>query len=182
MDEPTQFLLRLDREFPEIVGITHAFEARLAIDRWWRGVDPRPPLKWVGVRELEKYKPLGEKMNEPKAYRRRPQPPVAALQWTGSNAEDLVRFAGNQFAGFSNSLPMINTPNGPLPMEVGDWAVRRADAADDIYPIKKEIFNEMYEEVQDQSSDLAPSPRTTDARTDTPPLENQTASTPQSEG
>lgn len=89
-------------------------------------------------------------------YRKKPVE-IEAIQWTGSNEEELAAWAGD-CATFTNytykkafmdytpgndRLIIINTLEGKMIGHIGDWIIKGVHG--EFYPCHKEIFDETYE-------------------------------------
>lgn len=74
---------------------------------------------------------------------------VVAVQWTGSNLEQLRAFAepalSVQTDPFGGRWLSLRTPSGPAAVEVGDWIAQNPTDPLDFYPIKPEPFGKLYE-------------------------------------
>ena len=69
---------------------------------------------------------------------------VEAIQWTGRNASEVIEFAGGR-AQQCNHLLVIETLEGGMAAEPGDWVIR--GVAGECYPCKPRIFAQTYEPV-----------------------------------
>lgn len=103
----------------------------------------------------------GKQSGEPKMLFQRKPTVVEAMQFTYENKNTVFRWAsqlqGNVTAGWTGeehkSEPrlLIPTREGIMACDLGDWVVREShpckDSSRNIYPIKDEIFRELYEAV-----------------------------------
>ena len=77
---------------------------------------------------------------------------IEAVQWDGSNAAEINDFAKDivTFVYFSNNTIssdiLINTLEGQMRWLNGDWVIKGVRG--EFYPVKKDIFEETYEEVK----------------------------------
>lgn len=92
-----------------------------------------------------------------KIYRKRPLR-VKAIQWTGSNTNEVVDFITNEHKhwyymgksiddvlGFDGERLTIDTLEGQMLASQSDYII--AGIEGEIYPCKKEIFEASYEEI-----------------------------------
>jgi len=75
---------------------------------------------------------------------------IEALQFTGSNCFDVLRFMGRTediFAAELNQtdIPTIYTLEGDMTCSVGDWIIKGIKG--EFYPCKPDIFEATYEPV-----------------------------------
>jgi len=79
-------------------------------------------------------------------YRKRPVV-IDAMQWDGTNQFALMRwsesFGGSTEWRFSGSNIYINTLEGDMRADVGDWIIRGVKG--EYYPCKPDIFAATYE-------------------------------------
>lgn len=81
-------------------------------------------------------------------YRKKPVV-IEAIQYTGKNAFEIENFARptrTAFAGPGGSA-FIETLEGRMEATVGDWIIR--GVAGEIYPCKPDIFEQTYEELEE---------------------------------
>lgn len=76
-------------------------------------------------------------------YRKKPVV-IEAVQWTGNNRDELVRFMG--VVGFTGGNPTISTMEGELTASVGDWIIKGVKG--EFYPCKPDIFAATYDPVE----------------------------------
>lgn len=69
---------------------------------------------------------------------------VEAVQYTGSNRQELAAFAGH-WIDVSGDAVYVTTPSGPVRVETGDWLIKQSDS--DYYPCKANVFAAVYEPV-----------------------------------
>lgn len=75
---------------------------------------------------------------------------VEAMQWTGDNLDEVRRFCGLKAETYNSGLvnvgPMIvlQTPDGPAALKVGDYAVKDEDGIFFLY--RQEAFEEHFTE------------------------------------
>ena len=72
---------------------------------------------------------------------------IEAIQWTGSNTEEIAVFCGNSLLGESGSPQTltIGALEGPHTASVGDYIIR--GVMGEFYPCKPDIFEATYESV-----------------------------------
>ena len=76
---------------------------------------------------------------------------IEAIQFTGSNLFDCLRFMGvpenvvNNPELHATDCPVIDTPEGCMTASPGDWIIR--GVKNEYYPCKPDIFAATYEEV-----------------------------------
>lgn len=77
---------------------------------------------------------------------------IEATRWTGHNLEAIKKWSGNPECfvygpgpGASDDLLMINTLEGHMSAQVGDWIIKGVKG--ELYPCKPDIFDATYEEV-----------------------------------
>lgn len=74
---------------------------------------------------------------------------VNAIQWTGTNNDDIVEFMGWKVDKTNYGHLKIPTLEGTMEARPGDWIVRGVTG--EYYPVKPDIFALTYEPVQDFS-------------------------------
>lgn len=72
---------------------------------------------------------------------------VDAIQYTGDNAFDCVKFAGIGGTKEEGGELLINTPEGIMHASKWDWIVKGIE--NECYPVKPNIFKKTYEKVED---------------------------------
>lgn len=81
----------------------------------------------------------------PKKYRKKPVV-IEALQFDGTNADDIVEFCGGVLSFTrSQELPIINTLEGDMTAQIGDFIIKGVQG--EFYPVKPDIFAATYEAV-----------------------------------
>ena len=79
-------------------------------------------------------------------YRKKPII-IEAVQWTGSNLEELRDFVPEEFRYNKISAPMgIRPLEGVMTISVGDWIIKGIQG--EFYPCKPDIFEATYEAVK----------------------------------
>lgn len=78
-----------------------------------------------------------------KMYVKKPIP-IAAIQWTGENIDEVSAFMGENITQYNNTLT-IKTLEGDMWATVGDYILRGING--EFYPCKGEIFKKTYDEV-----------------------------------
>ena len=78
-----------------------------------------------------------------KKYTKKPVT-VEAIEWTGSNIEDIKKFDGCDRVYFRLGTLCINTLEGDMKATNGDYIIKGVDG--ELYPCKPEIFKKTYEE------------------------------------
>ena len=82
-------------------------------------------------------------------YRKKPIV-VEAVQWTGSNLDELRAFVPEEFRYNKIHQPMgIWTLEGVMTISEGDWIIKGVKG--EFYPCKPDIFAESYENVIDEA-------------------------------
>lgn len=84
-------------------------------------------------------------MTKPKLYCKKPIV-VTALQWTGNNEESICEFVGEKYFINSRGELYIETLEGILKANVGDYIVR--GLAGEFYPCREDIFLNSYNEME----------------------------------
>ena len=80
---------------------------------------------------------------------------IEAVQFTGSNLFECLRFMGETEAVVNNlelhatDMPVIHTLEGKMVASPGDWIIRGVKG--ELYPCKNDIFLATYEAVQDEA-------------------------------
>ncbi|MGL5316986.1 MAG: hypothetical protein ACRC92_27250 [Peptostreptococcaceae bacterium] len=80
------------------------------------------------------------------AYRKKPVE-IQAVEYNGSNAEEIKEFCGDSFENvMPGSLKItIKTLEGNITADIGDYIIK--GIAGEFYPCKPDIFLKTYEEV-----------------------------------
>lgn len=82
----------------------------------------------------------------PKKYRKKPVV-IEAIQFDGTNHDDIVEFCGGVLSFTRNpELPIINTLEGDMTAQIGDFIIKGVQG--EIYPCKPDIFAVTYEAVE----------------------------------
>lgn len=84
-------------------------------------------------------------MNNSRKYRKKPVV-IRAIQWVGTNASSIKRFAGDDIE-FINGDLFIYTLEGRMMASIGDYIIRGVD--NEYYACKPDIFERTYELVKD---------------------------------
>jgi hypothetical protein len=74
---------------------------------------------------------------------------VEAIQWTGSNGDEIARFCGGKCT-FKHGNPeffTLESHSAPLEASPGDWIIK--GIVGEFYPCKPDIFEQTYEPVDD---------------------------------
>lgn len=80
-------------------------------------------------------------------YRKKPVV-IEAVQYDGTNEQEIARFAGLDASVFGRDRALvIYTLEGNMSVSVGDYVIR--GVAGEHYPIKEHIFLETYERVEE---------------------------------
>lgn len=89
---------------------------------------------------------------EVKVYRKRPLD-VKAMKWDGRNLPTAIEFCGKEnldvvhiTGNYPGGKLKIRTMRGVLEAEIGDYIIKGTKG--EVYPIKPEIFKEIYQEVE----------------------------------
>jgi hypothetical protein len=76
-------------------------------------------------------------------YRKKPVV-IEAVQFTGFNAVELMRFCGDSVGEiYDNDAAFINTLEGRMRASVGDYIIKGVNG--EFYPCKPDIFEKTYE-------------------------------------
>jgi hypothetical protein len=81
-------------------------------------------------------------------YRKKPVV-ITAIQWTGGNANEIQKFVENGLMFKPDGHIAIQTLEGPLHADFGDWIIR--GIKNEFYPCKPDIFEATYEKVENES-------------------------------
>ena len=75
---------------------------------------------------------------------------IEAVQFTGGNGHELVKWSSYGFRLYVNSAKTIKIPTleGTMTAQVGDWIIKGKKG--EFYPCKPDIFEQTYEKVSDQ--------------------------------
>lgn len=70
---------------------------------------------------------------------------IEAVQWTGSNADEISAFSKKAVRVSSGEMPTLTVPTleGTMRADVGDWIIRGVKG--EYYPCKPDIFAATYE-------------------------------------
>lgn len=82
-------------------------------------------------------------------YRKKPVE-VEAVQWTGENDTEIVRFVnhdGKRWAAYSLGVMYIDTLEGVMIASPGDYIIKGVNG--EFYPCKPDIFEKTYERVEE---------------------------------
>lgn len=84
-------------------------------------------------------------MREAKYYATKPFI-IMAIQWTGSNLDELFRFAGPRILGNPDTGILVDNflESVAIPCPVGHWVIRGMKG--EFYPCDPEVFAAKYEE------------------------------------
>lgn len=77
-----------------------------------------------------------------KNYRKKPVV-IQALEWTGDNQIEMLRFVNTRSAYFDFDDLIIETLEGNHKANIGDYVIR--GVANEYYPCRPDIFNATYE-------------------------------------
>ena len=87
-----------------------------------------------------------------KQFRRKPVV-IEAIQFDGTNKEEIQNFVGDEIGQDVNSKDLfITTLEGIMIASVGDYIIKGVQG--EFYPCKPDIFEQTYNEVQENTSDL----------------------------
>lgn len=78
-------------------------------------------------------------------YRKKPVE-IEAIQWNGSNLEELVGFVGAKTIEMIGKTPYIKTLEGKMMVSEGDYVIKSVEG--EFYPCKPNIFEQTYEKVE----------------------------------
>ena len=71
---------------------------------------------------------------------------IEAVQWNGSNSQEIANFFGEVMYGeWANTIPIV-TLKGTMEASLGDWIIKGVNG--EFYPCKPEIFEKTYEAVE----------------------------------
>lgn len=95
----------------------------------------------------------------PKKFRKKPVV-IEAIQWTGDNLEDIIKFTGLHHSALKWTWEeyqevvrqeglKIFTPEGSYMATIGDYIIKGVKG--EFYPCKPDIFEETYDEVKDDT-------------------------------
>ena len=71
---------------------------------------------------------------------------IEAIQWLGTNYEEVCVFLGDNDLPWVESKLRISTLEGVMEASEGDWIIR--GVKNEIYPCKPDIFQATYEAVE----------------------------------
>jgi hypothetical protein len=81
----------------------------------------------------------------PKLYRTKPVV-ISALQWTGNNSEEMLKFCERCFFKSEKRDLIIVTLEGDMQATIGDYIIK--GVKNEFYPCKEDIFKLTYETVE----------------------------------
>lgn len=68
---------------------------------------------------------------------------IEAVQWTGRNVTEIMRFVKNESAIITNGVLIIKTLEGDMVASTGDYIIRGLRG--EYYPCKPDVFQKKYE-------------------------------------
>lgn len=68
---------------------------------------------------------------------------IEAVQWTGENLTDILRFANTQNIDITSGVLIIKTLEGDMVASTGDYIIRGLRG--EYYPCKPDVFHAKYE-------------------------------------
>lgn len=68
---------------------------------------------------------------------------IEAVQWTGENLTEILRFANTQNIDITSGVLIIKTLEGDMRANVGDYIIRGLRG--EYYPCKPDVFHTKYE-------------------------------------
>ena len=68
---------------------------------------------------------------------------IEAVQWTGRNVVEIMRFVKNESAIITNGVLIIKTLEGDMVASAGDYIIRGLRG--EYYPCKPDVFQKKYE-------------------------------------
>ena len=68
---------------------------------------------------------------------------IEAVQWTGRNVKEIMRFVKNESAVITNGVLIIKTLEGDMVASTGDYIIRGLRG--EYYPCKPDVFRAKYE-------------------------------------
>ena len=68
---------------------------------------------------------------------------IEAVQWTGENLTEILRFTNTQNIDITSGVPVIKTLEGDMRANVGDYIIRGLRG--EYYPCKPDVFQKKYE-------------------------------------
>ena len=68
---------------------------------------------------------------------------IEAVQWTGRNVVEIMRFVKNESAIITNGVLIIKTLEGDMVASTGDYIIRGLRG--EYYPCKPDVFHTKYE-------------------------------------
>jgi hypothetical protein len=81
----------------------------------------------------------------PKLYRKKPVV-ISALQWTGNNSEEMLKFCERCFFKAEKTDLIIVTLEGDMQATIGDYIIK--EVKNEFYPCKEDIFELTYENAE----------------------------------
>jgi hypothetical protein len=80
-------------------------------------------------------------------YRKKPVV-IEAMQWTGDNPKDCMRFVESGVADVNGDEILIKTLEGAMSASKNDWIIKGIKG--EFYPCKPDIFEATYEKVDEK--------------------------------
>ena len=68
---------------------------------------------------------------------------IEAVQWTGENLTEILRFTNTQNIDITSGVPVIKKLEGDMRANVGDYIIRGLRG--EYYPCKPDVFQKKYE-------------------------------------
>lgn len=68
---------------------------------------------------------------------------IEAVQWTGENLTEILRFTNTQNIDITSGVPVIKTLEGDMVASTGDYIIRGLRG--EYYPCKPDVFQKKYE-------------------------------------
>lgn len=68
---------------------------------------------------------------------------IEAVQWTGRNVAEIMRFVKNESAIITNGVLIIKTLEGDMVASTGDYIIRGLRG--EYYPCKPDVFQKKYD-------------------------------------
>lgn len=78
-------------------------------------------------------------------YRKKPVI-IEAIQWTGENPKDCMKFCSSGVADVNNDTILIKTLEGTMMASKNDFIIKGIKG--EFYPCKPDIFEQTYEKVE----------------------------------
>ena len=74
---------------------------------------------------------------------------IEAMQWNGSNSQEIAKFFGEAVYGeWIDTIPIV-TLEGTMEASLGDWIIKGVNG--EFYPCKPSIFEKTYESVDSEA-------------------------------